>query len=231
MLSIAITLLLPMSVYGQTLSSPSFRFEETTLGNGGLINSASPNFQSGVSIGDTAVGSSESSNFQFEAGSQTTDDPALSFAISSSNVQFGNFTASGAATATSTFSVANYTSYSYVVRIIGDPPSNGAHTIDALASGGPSVAGTEQFGINLVANTSPASVGANPNLGDFGVGSAAANYDTPNEYRFVSGESIASAPESSGEVTYTISYLVNVDSLTPGGQYTANHTLICTGTY
>jgi len=222
---------LPPSVYGQTLSSPSYQFEETTLGNGGLINSSSPNYQSGVSIGDTAIGNSESGNFQFESGSQTTDDPALSFSIDSSNVQFGSFTASGATTATSTFSVSNYTSYSYVVIIVGDPPSNGAHAIDSMATSATSVAGLEQFGINLVANTSPESVGANPDLGDFGVGQAAANYNTSNEYRFVSGEAIATAPESSGKVTYTISYLVNVDSLTPGGQYSANHTLICTGTY
>jgi len=230
-IGIVAVLLLPLSTYAQTLESPSFRFEETTLGNGGLINSSSPSFQSGVSVGDTAVGSSESGNFQFEAGSQTTDDPALNFTIENGNVQFGSFTASGATTATSTFSVINYTSYNYAVHIVGNPPSNGAHTIEAMASNGPSVAGTEQFGINLVANTSPTSVGANPDLGDFGVGAAASNYDTSNEYRFVSGEVIASAPESSGKVTYTISYLVNVDSLTPGGQYTANHTLICTGTY
>jgi hypothetical protein len=100
-----------------------------------------------------------------------------------------------------------------------------------MSTTGPSQAGVEQFGLNLVANTSPVSLGANPNHGQFGVGSAATNYATTNNYRFVSGETIASAPKSSGMTIYTISYIVNVSSLTPGGQYSSNQTVICTGTY
>jgi hypothetical protein len=98
------------------------------------------------------------------------------------------------------------------------------------SSGSPQV-GIEQFGINLVANTIPSSVGANPDHGDFGVGSAALNYDSPNIFRYVSGETIASSPKTSGLTRYTISYLVNVESLTPGGQYKTNQTIIVTGTF
>lgn len=231
MLAVAWALSSPSGIVSAELSSPNFQFEETTIGNGGTIDASSPNFRSSGSVGDTAIGNSQSDNFQFEGGSQTTDDPALSFSVDTAAVNFGSFTASGATVATSTFSVINYTSYDYVVRIVGDPPSNGAHTLDPMASTGPSVAGSEQFGINLVANTSPSSVGANPDLGDFGIGAATTDYGTPNQYRFVSGEAIAESPESSGEVTYTISYLVNVGSLTPGGKYTSNQTLVCTGTY
>lgn len=217
--------------YAQSLLSPSYRFEESSLGNGGSIQSDSANFQSTISVGDTAIGSSASTNFQVSAGSKTTPDPSLTFSVSGAGVDFGSFTASAATVATTTFSVSNYTSYGYVVQILGDPPSSSGHTIPAMTATGPSVAGEEQFGINLVANTSPVSVGANPDHGEFGFGSAAASYGTSNQYRYVSGETIASAPKSSGVTTYTISYLVNVGSLTPGGKYTTNQELICTGTF
>lgn len=220
------------AVYAESLKSANYQVDESFLGNGGLLQSSSAHYQTdGSSIGDTAVGESGSSGFQTQAGSTTTNDPALSFAILSSSADFGSFSSSGASVTTSTFQVSNYTSYGYVVQIVGDPPSNGGHVLAAMSSNGPSQAGTEQFGINLVANTSPVSVGANPDHGQFGFGSAASNYDTPNEYRYVSGETIASAPKSSGVTVYTISYLVNVTGLTPGGQYRSDQVLICTGTY
>jgi hypothetical protein len=220
------------AAYADSLKSAHYQVDESFLGNGGLLQSNSAHYQTdGSSIGDTGTGNSASSNFQTNSGYTTTGDPALSCGITSPNANFGSFSPSGAAVATSTFQVSDYTSYGYVVQIVGDPPSNGGHTLAAMTSTGPSQAGVEQFGINLVANTSPVSVGANPDHGQFGFGSAAANYDTPNSYRYVSGETIASAPKSSGITTYTISYLVNVTSLTPGGQYAANQSIICTGTY
>ncbi len=218
-------------VYAQSLQSSHFKFDESVLGGGGLIQSNSANYQAGESIGEAASGNSASANFQTQAGNKTTNDPALAFAVNNGSVNLGNFSPATAATATATFLVSNYTSYGYAVQIVGNPPSNGAHTISALSSTTPSNAGVEQFGINLVANTSPASLGANPNLGSFGFGSATANYGTSNNYRYVSGESIVTAPKSSGVTIYTISYIVNVSSLTDGGLYASNQVIICTGTY
>lgn len=212
-------------------TSPNYKFINTDLGGGGLGPSSSNNYQSSLSVGDSAVGGSSSTNYQFAAGSQTTDDPGLSFAINTSTASFGSFSPSTTATATSTFSVVDYTSYGYVVQIVGDPPSNGNHKITAMATTGPPQIGQEQFGINLVANTQPTNFGADPDHGQFGVGSASANYGTANNFRYVSGETIASAPKSSGQTTYTISYVINVNSLTPGGKYTSNQSLICTGTF
>jgi hypothetical protein len=217
--------------YADTLQSPNYQFEESVLGAGGLVQSNSANYQAGSTVGEAATGDSASPNFQVQAGNKTSPDPVLKFSVDNSNANFGNFSTSTAATATATFSVSNYTSYGYAVQIIGAPPANGAHTIDALASTDSSISGMEQFGINLVANTDPASVGANPDQGQFGFGVASPNYATSNQYRYVSGETIATAPKSSGVTKYTISYVVNVNSLTPGGQYTSNQTLICTGTF
>jgi hypothetical protein len=217
--------------FADTLKSNNFQFEETALGGSGLVGSQSANFQATSSTGILGIDNSASTNLQINAGNLTTNDPALSFAVNNGNIGFGSFSAGSTATATTTFQVINYTSYGYVVQIIGTAPTNGAHTITPMATSAPSQAGTDQFGINLVANTSPTSLGANPDHGQFGFGSATTNYGTSNNYRFVSGETIASSPKSSGQTIYTISYIVNVNTLTPGGEYDANQTLICTGTY
>ena len=212
------------------LQSNSYRFDESVIGVGGMGEASSTNYKAVEDVGSLAVGNSSSSNFQVEAGTKTTHDPTLSFKINTANLNLGEFTASGPTTASASFTVSNYTSYGYVVQIVGTPPKNGNHTIDPLTTTSASQAGVDQFGVNLVANTAPL-VGANPDNGQFGFGSAASNYATPNMYRFVNGETIAKAEKSSGETNYTLSYLVNVESLTPGGKYTSNQTLIVTGTY
>lgn len=217
--------------YADTLQSSHYQFDESVLGSGGVIQSNSASYQSAISIGDTAIGTSASTSYQTQAGSVTSPDPTLSFIVTNGTANFGSFSPGAAAVATTSFTVSDYTSYGYVVQILGAPPSNGSHTLPAMSTTGPSQAGTEQFGINLVANTLPSSVGANPALGQFGFGAASANYGTSNQYRYVSGETIASAPKSSGVTTYTISYIVNVTSLTPGGQYGGNEVIVCTGTY
>jgi hypothetical protein len=220
-----------INVHADTLQSANYKLDEPVVGVGSIGIGSSTNYQALNSTGDIAIGNSASGSYQIEAGHTTTSDPALSFNISSGNINFGEFTASNATITTATFSVINYTSYGYIVQIIGNPPAYGSHVIPAMTSTDSSHSGTEQFGINIVANTSPFSFGANPDNGQFGFGSAAPNYDTPNSFRFVSGEIIAQAAKSSGATTYTISYLVNVNGLTPGGQYTGDQTLIITGTY
>jgi hypothetical protein len=211
--------------------STNYELDETVVGGSGLTQESSSNFQAGESIGDTGIGNSASSNFQLNAGYTTTNDPALSFAVDTSTPSFGAFSPSSAATATATFEVSDYTSYGYAVQVVGNPPSNGSHTLPAMSTTGPSQIGVEQFGINVVANTSPITFGSNPNNGQFGNGQAAANYSSANNYRYVNGETIATGPKSSGITIYTISYIVNVTSLTPGGQYASSQTLLCTGTF
>ena len=218
-------------VLADPLKSTNYEFTETSLGGNSLLGAQSANYQASGSGAILGIGNSAGVNFQINAGNLTTNDPALSFAVNDSSVNFGNFSAGAAATATATFQVINYTSYGYVVQVLGSPPSKGSHTISAMSATGPSQVGVEQFGINLVANTSPISLGANPDHGLFGFGSASSNYGTANNYRFVSGETIATAPQSSGQTVYTISYIVNVSSLTPGGDYTGGQTILCTGTY
>jgi hypothetical protein len=238
--ALILSYLTPAPAMADTLVSPHYQFTEQSLGSSGLYGSQSANYQSEQAIGILGLSTSASTNIQVEAGNVTTGDPALTFIVNSPSADFGEFSAGAAATATATFSVINYTSFGYIVQVYGNPPTGpGGHSITAMSSTGTSVPGIEQYGINLVANTSPVSLGANPTCtpsADFCPFSDLtdlidANYKTSDNYRYVSGETIAQAPKSTGQVNYTISYMVNVAALTPGGRYDSNQVLICTGTY
>ncbi|MEO6109594.1 MAG: hypothetical protein ABIP50_01105 [Candidatus Saccharimonadales bacterium] len=211
--------------------STNFRLSESSVGSGSNVQSSSANFKATDIIGDISVGNSNSGSFQVNSGQKTPSDPNLAVSITSGAISFPAFSPLTSSVAIATFSVLNYTSYGYVVQIAGTAPTNNAKVLPSLSSNTASTIGVEQFGINLVANTSPSSVGANPNNYQYGFGGAAPNYSTPNSFRYVPGETIALASKSSGITDYTITYLVNVAALTPGGQYSSNQTLIVTGTY
>ena len=234
-LGLALSLFMAPVDATETLQSPNYKFDESAIGTGGLMQGSSTNYRVESATGDLSVGSASSSNYQLEAGSRTSPDPTLTFSVNNASANLGKFSATAASTATASFSIINYTSYGYVVQLVGQPPKYGSNEINAMTANAASQPGIEQFGVNLVANTSPTSFGANPDNGtapnNFGFGEVAPNYGTPNQFRFVSGETIASAPKSSGKTIYTLSYLVNVTGLTPSGTYTTDQTLVVTGTY
>lgn len=217
--------------YATDPKSNNYTINESSIATGGQYDATSSSYQAMSSTTDVNVGTTSSGNFQVTAGTKTPRDPALTFSVGAASAPFGQFATNVTRTATSTFSVSNYTTYGYVVQIYGPSPTTGSHSLAGMSVTGPSQIGVEQFGLNLVANTSPISFGANPDNGQFGFGSVASEYNTPNNYRFVNGETIARATKDSGITNYTISYIVNVAPLTAGGTYTANMTLVVTGTY
>lgn len=217
-------------------SSSSYRIDEDFIGPGGNLDASSTNYEleSGKStLGNGGVGESSSTNFATQSGATTTADPRLACVLNTASLNLGALSTAATAVGVATFNVLNYTSYGYVVSILGNPPSSGGHTLASMSSNAGSIIGTEQFGINLKANTTP-SVGADPvqvPSGTFSFGGAATNYSTANSFRYVPGETIASATKTSGETDYTISYIVNTATTTPGGSYTGSQTILCTGTY
>jgi len=233
------------AVYADTVQqSPNYQFEYSDVGGGGLNISSSSHYQSVLSTQDAAVGSSSSNNYQGQGGSQTTGDPALSLTIDNSGSNFTPlFSSTAVSTASSSFSVIDYTSYGYDVLIVGTPPTNEGHTIPGMnnGSGGATTSspGTEQFGINLVKNANflgaGQDLGADPDRGQFGASAADAgpttNYNTPGKFYYSNGDTIVHSAKSSGQITYTISYIINVAPLTPGGRYSSNLSLICIATY
>lgn len=224
----------PLTVYAT--QSTSYQIQEDFIGGVGGSYSSSSSYQSIDSGGGAAVGESASTSYRTQSGAATTNDPNLSFAVNTSSVNLGTLSTTTAGTGTATFSVLNYTSYGYVVQILGNAPTAGGHSLTNM-SGASSTTGTEQFGINLVANTLPAAlsgVSADPQQvpsSSFSYGTYGSGYGTANTYKYNSGDTIAQATKSSGQTTYTISYVANISASTPAGNYSGAETLICTGTY
>ncbi len=218
-------------------ASNGYRIDESFIGPGGNLESGSGGYQlqpGQSTVGNAGgVGESNSTTYGAQSGNTTTSDPRLACVVNSSSLNFGALSNSVTVTGTATFSVLNYTAYGYNVSIIGGPPSNGAHALTALSSNSGAIIGTEQFGMNLKNNASP-DIGAEAvqvPSSSFSYGSAATNYNVVDSFRYNSGETIATAPRSSGQTDYTASYIVNTSVTTPGGQYTGNQTILCTGTY
>lgn len=217
--------------------SNSYSTDQTFFGSGGELNACSAGgtgYCSKQTAGELAIGNTAGTAYQAYAGFNTTDVPFLEFVVTAANINLGVLNTGTTATANGTFSVRAWQSGGYTVVTTSNPPKNGSYTMVALASPTASAAGTEQFGINLVANTSPATFGAAPQqLPDstFSFGTAEPGYNTANLYKYVKNDIIARATKSTSVTTYTVSYIFNINSKTPGGTYTFNHILVATGTY
>jgi hypothetical protein len=205
--------------------SPNYSIDEVFIGGGGEIDSCSTAYCADQILGGTAVGDTNSTNFRAQGGFGTPGDPTLAVDVTNTSIDLGVLNESTTAAESSNFSVSNYLSNGYVVRIYGNTPTNytgaGTHSLTALNSPSLSVPGTEQFGINLVANTTPG-IGANPSQAPdstFSFGEAATGYDTQDYFKYVDEDVIAESNSSSGETNYTISIIANVSTNTPGGQY------------
>lgn len=215
-------------------SSSNYQLSEVFFGSGGSLDACSTSYCTKESAGELTVGSTSSPNYLAQTGFNSNRDPYIQMLVSNTNTNLGTLKTNSTATATATFSVETYLSSGYQVINASAPPSNGSHTMNALSSPTTSQAGSEQFGINLVANTNPTNFGANPTYSPnntFSFGIVDSNYSTPNYYMYSDGGTIALSTASTSYTNYTISYIFNISNLTPGGSYNFNHVLVATSTY
>ncbi len=215
-------------------TSSSYGVNEVFFGSGGSLHDCSASYCAKTSLGETGVGNTSSTNYQAQGGFNTDRQPYLQFVVSNTNVDIGTLSSSSTKTATATFSVKSYLASGYVVKQTSPGPTNGSYVMAGLATPTASASGTEQFGINLVANTSPATFGAVPTQAPdstFSHGQVSAGYNTANLFKYVQNDSIAYSDVSSGTTNYTISYIFNVSNLTAGGTYTLRHVLVATSTF
>jgi hypothetical protein len=129
----------------------------------------------------------------------------------------------------------------YNITITGPTLTSGSNTVTTMAAAVAGIRGTSQFGLNLKANTvststpavgtevAPAANGTNYR------GQAAANYNTVDNFRFVTGDSVANSANGGAGGTdaqiFTVAYIVNVPGSQPAGTYTTTLTYICTPTF
>lgn len=141
-----------------------------------------------------------------------------------SEIDLGNLSPGTTSAGTSQFLAASNAAFGFNVTIYGATMTSGANIIPAMATQTFAAPGNGQFGMNARANTIPAK-GADPN----GPGTAALNpnYNTPDQYRFDDGDEIASSAGSSDYRKFTATYIVNIDSAQPAGQYNTTVTYVC----
>lgn len=151
------------------------------------------------------------------------------------------FSPTDTATATSQMAASTNAGTGYVITVNGPTLTSGSNTVTAMGVAGLGIRGTSQFGLNLKANTVTTStpaigteVAPAANATNYR-GEAAANYNTVDNFKFVTGDSVADSANGGAGGTdaqiFTASYIVNVPGSQPAGTYTTTLTYICTPTF
>lgn len=221
-----------------TYQSTNYGVDEVFMGAGGLNDASSASYRARASLGDTVVGNASSGNFQMYGGFTTNTDPYIEFVVDGGSVDLGYLSDTQTKYTSTTFRVKTYLAQSYSVITASDPPKlynrSDTHTMTVNATPTASTIGTEQFGINLVANTDPAVLGDDPvQLPDssFSYGQVDDDYDNPDLYMYAKGDRVAYSNKSSGFTEYTVSYIFNIDGMTQAGEYVFEHVLVATSTF
>lgn len=149
-----------------------------------------------------------------------------------SSVSLGTITPSTSGTGTSQIGVTTNAATGYTVTYNGSTLTSGGNTITANgATATTSSVGSEQFGLNLVANTSPTTFGADP----AGAGSAVptTQYNIANSFAFAAGSatSVVAPTAADNFRLFTVSYMANVAGTTEPGTYTTTLTYVCTALF
>jgi len=225
-------------VHAQIPSSSSYSVPESGFTSGSEIDANSASYNARTSVGDLGIGQSESGSYIGFGGFITPDQEYVELNIPITVIDMGVLTPGTPGTGTATFSARTYLNNQYVIISPRDPPTTSAGSqIDPITSAAVFNSAVEQFGINLVANTSPVVQGADPSRqpldnGTFAFGEAAPGYDTADNYQYNAGDIIArSVTRGYGETDYTISYILNVTPITPAGEYIMEQDLVITATF
>jgi len=136
--------------------------------------------------------------------------------VTGNYVDFGSLRPTSASSATTELLVATNGASGYTTQLSGNTMISGNNVITSLVANDVSRPGVNQFGLNLRANTTPA-VGSDPS--GPGTGQPNPAYNIPNQYRFNSGEIIASNALPEDTRLYTVSYLLNISASQPIGIY------------
>lgn len=151
------------------------------------------------------------------------------------------FSPTDTATAVSQMAASTNAGAGYVVSVNGPTLTSGSNTVSPMNVSGLGVRGTSQFGLNLKANTILTSTSATgsevapaANATNYR-GQAATGYDTVDNFKFTSGDTVANSYNGGAGGTdsqiFTATYIVNVPGSQPAGTYTSTLTYICTPTF
>ena len=152
--------------------------------------------------------------------------------VAGSAVNFGTFSSSGTSSGTSVMAASTNGGSGYAITVNGATMTcascPGTPTIAALASQTASTTGSAQFGMNLRANTVPS---AGADVSGTGTATVNSNHNTTNQFRYVTGDTVASAAAATNANTFTATYIVNVPGNQAAGTYSATMNYIATATF
>jgi len=190
----------------------------TPLDSGSVALSTATQIQVALTVGETLT---------FCSGTSITGQNCGT--VAGSLVSLGTGSSTATSSGTSVMAASTNGTSGYTVTVNGATLTSGANTITALAAGTASSIGTKQFGINLAGTNTTPPVGSA--ISGTGTGTASANYATNNTFRFVTGETVATAAGPTNANTYTVSYIANIDGITSPGAYTTTLTYIATANF
>lgn len=217
----------------ETSKSTNYQATEMQLGGSSTTESCSTEYCAKASIGDMVAGRSISTGTTANFGSVTDSEPLLEVIVDPGASDLGELTTERTATKTMIVRVRTYLSNGYVLQVIGDAPKFNGHTLKTSTTPVSSMMGTEQFGINAAANTTPAigAAAAQVPSGETSFGVVGDTYKVPNQFKYVSGDVVASSNKESGRTDYTISMIVNVSNTTPAGHYSGDFAAVVVPVY
>lgn len=244
-------------VSNQQSCSTTYGVGETHFGSGGQVcipgTNGSANYCADMSAGDLNVGSASSTNYQTHAGSglSTHREPYLEFSAGGVSTDLGTLDVSKTATVNANFTIKTYLADGYTIQVASQPPIDNApghHVFNVPSTPSVPSPGTEMFGMNLIANsTNPSGgstpYGANPSCAPDSSfcpsgamsSSITSNYNQDGKYYYPSGpnytDTVVNSNTSTGAVSYTLSFVYDISSVTPDGLYTYNGVFVATSTY
>lgn len=221
------------TAYATNSSSTNYEVTDTQFGSSSASENCSAEYCAQATLGDMTTGSSSPGPSAATFSSVTSEEPLLEVIVDPGVSHLGVLSTESAATKTSIVRIRNQLSNGYVLQIMGDPPKYAGHTLHTSNQPVASAPGTELFGINVVANTTP-SVGAYPEQvpsSETSFGFAEPGYDTPNLFKYQSGAVVARSQTQSGRTDFTISMVVNISNQTPAGRFTGDYAAVVIPVY
>lgn len=134
---------------------------------------------------------------------------------------FGEFSKTQVKTASTQFAVSTNDPTGYNTFVNGPSMTSGVAVIPTISILSASTPGVSQFGLNLRGNVDPL-VGAD--VSGAGVGQPDADYNIVDMFKYVAGEKIAGATQSTEFNRYTVSYIVNISNTQSPGVYSTTLT-------
>jgi len=206
-------------VFAQSSSSNNYQMVESGFGNTSGNESCSTEYCATVSIGNDSASSAVVPEF----GEANYSEPFLEMIVAPGESNLGELTTEKTGAKTMQVKIRNYQTGGYRLMLVGDPPKYGARKLNTPSTPTDSRPGTEQFGVNVVANTVPV-VGANPTLQGGGDATplVTSNYNTTNKFMYVPGQVLAETQTNTGGADFTVSMIVNISNATPAGKYSGD---------